>query len=77
MEKIIRRIITLNYDGNPIMTVISCYKPINVSDEDDVTDIYNNVCSFTHYVPKPNVLIIASDFNTDLGIDHNNTFSYI
>ena len=32
--------------------------------------------SFTHYIPKHNVLIIAGDFNAHLGIDHDNKFSY-
>ena len=32
------------------MTVISCYVQ-NVSDEDDVTEFYNNMSSFIRYVP--------------------------
>ena len=32
--------------------------------------------SFTRYIPKHNVLIIAGDFNEHLGIDHDNTLSY-
>ena len=43
MEKISPRIITANFNGNPITTVISCYSPTNVSDEDDVTEFYNNI----------------------------------
>ena len=31
-----------------IRPVISCYIPTNVSDEDDVTEFYNNMSSFTH-----------------------------
>ena len=58
------------------MTVISCYIPTNVSDEDDVTDFYNNMSLFTLYLPKHNVLIISGDFNAHLGIDHDNKCSY-
>ena len=76
MEKISPRIITANFNGNPIMIVVSCYSPTNVSDEDDVSEFYNNMSSFTRYVPKHNVLIIAGDFNAHLGIDHYNTFVY-
>ena len=76
VEKIIPRIITANFNGNPIMKVISCYSPTNVSDEDDVTDFYNDISSFIRYVPKHNVLIIAGDFNAHLGIDHDNKFAY-
>ena len=43
VEKISPRIITENVNGNPITTVISCYSPTNVSDEDDVTEFYNNM----------------------------------
>ena len=43
---------------------------------DDVTELYNNMSSFTRYVPTHNVLIIAGDFNAHLGIDHDNKFSY-
>ena len=46
-EKMSLRIITANFNGNPIMTVISCYSPTNVSDEADVTEFYNNMSSFT------------------------------
>ena len=32
--------------------------------------------SFTRYVPRHNVVIIASDLNAHLVIDHDNTFAY-
>ena len=75
VDTISPRIITANFNGNHITTVISCYSPINVSDEDHVTEFYNNMSSFTRYVPTHNVLIIAGDFNAYLGIDHNNKLS--
>ena len=37
------RIITANFNGNHITTVISYYSPIHFSDEDDVTEFYNNM----------------------------------
>ena len=43
VEKISHRIITENFNGNTIMTVVSCYSLINVSDEDDVSEFYNNM----------------------------------
>ena len=49
VEQISPRIITANFNGNPITTVISCYSPTNVSDEDDVTEFYNNMSSFIPY----------------------------
>ena len=76
VEKISPRIITANFNGNPITTVISCYSQTNVSDEDGVTEFYNNVSSFIRYVPTHNVLIIAGDCNAHLGIDHDNKFTY-
>ena len=51
VEKISPRIITANFNGNPITTVISRYSPTNVSDEDDVTEFYNkfiySICTKT------------------------------
>ena len=76
VEKISPIIITANFNGNPITTVVSCYSPTNVSDEDDFTVFFNNMSLFTRYVPKHNVLIIAGDFNAHLGIDHDNKFAY-
>ena len=43
VEKISPRIITANFNGNPITIVVSCYSPTNVSDEDDVSEFYNNM----------------------------------
>ena len=48
----------------------------NCNDKDDVSEFNNNMSSFTHYVPKHNVLIIADDFNAHLCIDHDNKFAY-
>ena len=59
VEKITPRIITANFNGNPITTIISCCRPTNVSDEDDVTEFYNNMSSFPCYVPKHNSLFIV------------------
>ena len=58
VEKLSPRIISANFNGNPITTVVSCYSPTNVSDEDDVSEFYNNMSSFTRYVLKHNVLIM-------------------
>ena len=75
MDNISPRIITANFNRNPITTVVSCYSPTNISDEDDITE-FHNMSSFTRNVPKHNVLIIACDFNAHLGIDHDNKCSY-
>ena len=63
------------FNGNPITTVISSYSP-TVSAENYVTEFYNNMSSFTRYIPKHNVLIIAVDFNAHLGIAHDNKYAY-
>jgi len=52
-----------NLNGNPITTVISCYIPTNVADEDTMDEFYNNQSSLARDTPKHNVLLIGAEFN--------------
>ena len=56
--------IVVTFDGNPSTTIISCYSPINVSDETDLIAFYNELSSLVRSIPKHNVLIIEGDMNT-------------
>ena len=59
IEKISPRIVVATFNGNPQFTVIACYSPTNVSDEQDVIHFYNELSSLVHAVPKHNVLLVA------------------
>ena len=61
IEKISRRIVVATFNGNPQTTIISCYSPTNVSEEQDVLHFYNEFASLVRAVPRHNVLIIAGD----------------
>jgi len=67
IEKITLRIMIANFNGNPITTVISCYSPTNVTDEDTMNEFYNNQSSLARDTPKHNVLLIGGDFNAKIG----------
>ena len=43
IERINRRTIAATFAGNPIITVISCYSPTNISEDDDVTNFYREL----------------------------------
>ena len=62
--------------GNPTTTVISCYSPTNVSEEEDVTDFYRELSNFNRLLSKHNIVIIAGDFNAHLGLVENNKFTF-
>ncbi|XP_068728939.1 craniofacial development protein 2-like [Montipora capricornis] len=66
-EMITNRIMVATLHGNPQTTIICCYSPINVSDENDVEDFYEVLESLTRRIPKHNMLIVGGDFNAHLG----------
>ncbi|XP_071958787.1 uncharacterized protein [Antedon mediterranea] len=76
IEKINSRIIIANFNGNPETTIISCYSPTNVADEDLVTQFYIELSSLVRDVPKHNLLLIGGDFNAQIGMENNKTFSF-
>ena len=67
IEKINPRTIIANFNGNPCATIISCYSPTNVSDEEKVIEFYHELAALTRAIPKHNVLIIGGDMNAQLG----------
>ena len=58
---------TINHSGKPQTTIISCYSPTNVSDEQETIEFYTELNSLTRRIPKHNILIIGGDFNAQLG----------
>ena len=57
----------VNLQGNPRTTVISCYSPTNVSDENETANFYTELSALTRSIPRHNILIIEGDFNAHLG----------
>jgi len=52
IEKISPRITIATFNGNPFVTVISCYSLTNVSDENEVSDFYDDLSSPVRSVPN-------------------------
>ena len=53
-----------------IYTLISCYSPTNIADEQEVLDIYDDLSSLVRSVTKHNVLIIGGNLNAQIGQTH-------
>ena len=67
VETINPRILIATFNGNPAVTVISCYSPTNVSNVDDREEFYAELSELTKAVPKHNVLLIGGDMNGKIG----------
>ena len=74
-EKISPRIVIVSFSGNPQTTVICCYSPTNVSDEEEVVRFYDELASLTRAVPKHNILVVAVDLNAKVEKLHTVTLS--
>ena len=62
-EKITTQILVATFHGNPEPTLISCYCPTNIADEQEVMDFYDDLSSLIRSVPKHSFLIIGGDLN--------------
>ena len=60
-------ILVVEFDGNPVTTVIVCYFPHNCSSEADVEQCFNNLRVAVGQVPAHNLLAVLGDFNARLG----------
>ena len=61
IEKIDHRILITSFNGNPATTIVSCYSPTNIAEEDSVTQFFDELSSIVRNVPKHNVLLIGGD----------------
>ena len=76
IEKITSRILVATFHGYPEPTLISCYSPTNIADEQEVIDFYDDLSSLICSVPKHNVLIIRGDLNAQIGQSIHHKFRY-
>jgi len=76
IEVIDKRLLTASFNGNPQTTIISCYSPTNVSDEEDALAFINQLTDLIKAVPKHNVLIVGGDMNAKLSKNdcHGNSY---
>ena len=76
IDMISNRIVAIHFMGNPLTTVISCYSPTNMSDQEETERFYVDLTSYTRHIPKHNVLVIGGDFNAHLGKENGYKYSF-
>ena len=70
IERIKPMMIAATLNGNPRATIISCYSPINVSEETELVTFYDELSSLVR-----SVLVIGGDMNAQIGKNRNNGYS--
>ena len=75
IERIQPRMMAATFNGNPRATIISCYSPINVSEETELVAFYDQLSSLVRSIPKHNLLVISGDMNAQIGKNGNNKYS--
>ena len=65
------RMMVATFNRNPSITIISFYRPTNVSEETDLIVFFNELSSLVCNIPKHNVLIIGGDKNAKIGKNVN------
>ena len=67
VESISQRILVIELSGNPKTTIICVYSPHNSSPIDEVEQFYETLKQTIEQIPLHNFLVIAGDFNAQLG----------
>ena len=67
IERIQPRMMAATFNGNPKATIISCYRPTNVSEENEIVTFYEDLSSLVRSIPKHNLLVIGGDMNAQIG----------
>ncbi|XP_066910499.1 uncharacterized protein [Clytia hemisphaerica] len=70
VNKVSDRIIVAEFNSNPKTSFISCYSPTNVSDESLADDFYSSLSATLQNIPAHNFVVVAGDFNAQMGSDH-------
>ena len=75
-EKVTSRILVATFHGNPEATLILCYSPTNIADEQEVIDFYDDLSSLIRSVTKHNILIVGEELNAQIGQSTHHKFTY-
>ena len=75
IERIQPRMMAATFNGNPKATIISCYSPTNVSEENEIVTFYEDLSSLARSIPKHNLLVIGGDMNAQIKKNRNNKYS--
>ena len=75
IERIQPRMMAATFNGNPKATIISCYSPTNVSEENEIVTFYEDLSSLVCSISKHNLLVIGGDMNAQIGKNRNNKYS--
>ena len=67
IERIQPRMMAATFNGNPRVTIISCYSPNNISEETELVTFYEELSSLVRSIPKHNLLVIGGDMNAQIG----------
>ena len=68
-KKISPRILSVTFENNPEITVISVYAPTDNSDDDSKNQFYDDLTNYLNSIPKHNIKIVAGDLNAQVGHD--------
>ena len=75
IERIQPRMMAATFNGSPKATIISCYSPTNVSEENEIVTFYEDLSSLVRSIPKHNLLVIGGDMNAQIGKNRHNKYS--
>ena len=75
IEKVTPQILVATFHSNPEPTLISCYNPTNISDEQEIIYFYDDLSSLVRSVPKHSALIIDGDLNAQIGQNIHHKFT--
>ena len=75
IERIQPRMMAATFNGNPKATIISCYSPTNVCEENEIVTFYEDLSSLVRSIPKHNLLVIGGDINAQIGKNRHNKYS--
>ena len=77
IESITPCILVASFNGNPKTTVVCCYSPTNIAEEDEVERFYDELSSLIRQIPHHNItMILGGDFNAKLGQNYGFKHSF-
>ena len=67
VEIISPRIMIALFNGNPAITIISCYSPTSALDEEDKDQFYFDLTTTARSIPKHNITLVGGAMNARFG----------